>query len=60
MFFQDKDEEGKLGGVKSVPLDYVFKEELLNKGNTQYTCIIAGFLCSIYRQTIIWPYTLES
>ncbi|XP_057193691.1 ubiquitin carboxyl-terminal hydrolase CYLD isoform X2 [Triplophysa rosa] len=31
----DKDEEGKLGGVKQVPLDYVIKEELLNKDETE-------------------------
>ncbi|XP_056606123.1 ubiquitin carboxyl-terminal hydrolase CYLD isoform X1 [Triplophysa dalaica] len=31
----DKDEEGKVGGVKQVPLDYVIKEELLNKDETE-------------------------
>lgn len=40
------DEEGKLGGVKEVPLEYVIKEELLNKGNTHYACII---LCVVFR-----------
>ncbi|KAA0712940.1 Ubiquitin carboxyl-terminal hydrolase CYLD [Triplophysa tibetana] len=31
----DEDEEGNLGGVKQVPLDYVIKEELLNKDETE-------------------------
>lgn len=50
--------------MKQVPLDYVIKEELLNKGiNTQYACIFVGFLCTIFchRQTINLAYivTLE-
>lgn len=35
---QDKNDEGKQGGEIILPLDYVIKEELLNKGNICMCC----------------------